>query len=236
MNQIINKRKNSFNNSKFNIISNLLAALVVIIFVIWMLRNPENLNQISREDGPIEYLSALFMMLSGIGFFVIAIKNHFISSRLFNRKKVFLLLWCIIMIVFAGEEISWGQRIFNFSTPESMIDINKQGEFNIHNLGFIGKFRYRFLTLFILSVGVLFPILTYSKKIKKLIQRIYFPVSPIAYIVIFIGSFLYGKFLYEYANTGDTATEVREFFLALGMLCFSLHGILKPKDIFRINE
>ena len=32
------------------------------------------------------------------------------------------------------EEISWGQRIFQWSTPNIMMKINSQGETNIHNI------------------------------------------------------------------------------------------------------
>ncbi|MCC7440591.1 MAG: hypothetical protein IT285_03095 [Bdellovibrionales bacterium] len=34
----------------------------------------------------------------------------------------------------AGEEISWGQRIFSIPTPEALLAINDQGELNLHNV------------------------------------------------------------------------------------------------------
>ena len=34
----------------------------------------------------------------------------------------------------AGEEISWGQRILGFQTPEPLSQVNRQEEFNLHNL------------------------------------------------------------------------------------------------------
>ncbi len=40
----------------------------------------------------------------------------------------------IAMAFAAGEEISWGQRIFGFSTPDFLADINDQQEFNLHNI------------------------------------------------------------------------------------------------------
>jgi len=33
-----------------------------------------------------------------------------------------------------GEEISWGQRIFDFQTPAELVEQNRQGEFNLHNI------------------------------------------------------------------------------------------------------
>jgi hypothetical protein len=34
-----------------------------------------------------------------------------------------------------GEEVSWGQRIFGWSTPEPIARVNHQGETTVHNLG-----------------------------------------------------------------------------------------------------
>src|SRR5262245_52630952 len=37
----------------------------------------------------------------------------------------------------AGEEISWGQRIFGWGTPEALDEINHQGETNVHNIRWV---------------------------------------------------------------------------------------------------
>jgi len=33
-----------------------------------------------------------------------------------------------------GEEISWGQRIFGWETPETLEELNRQGETTLHNI------------------------------------------------------------------------------------------------------
>ena len=38
------------------------------------------------------------------------------------------------MVFVAGEEISWGQRIFGFATPDFLIRLNNQKEFTVHNI------------------------------------------------------------------------------------------------------
>lgn len=38
------------------------------------------------------------------------------------------------MVVIVGEEISWGQRIFGFETPDWLKTKNLQKETNFHNL------------------------------------------------------------------------------------------------------
>ncbi len=38
------------------------------------------------------------------------------------------------MVFAAGEEISWGQRIFGLATPDFLIGLNSQDELNVHNI------------------------------------------------------------------------------------------------------
>ena len=40
----------------------------------------------------------------------------------------------LAFFLFAMEEISWGQRIVGFDSPEALIGVNQQGEATIHNL------------------------------------------------------------------------------------------------------
>ena len=57
------------------------------------------------------------------------------------------------MVFVAGEEISWGQRIIGLATPDFLIDLNAQGEFNVHNINtLIRWFNYRYGTLMLCTV------------------------------------------------------------------------------------
>lgn len=38
------------------------------------------------------------------------------------------------LLVACMEEVSWGQRVFDWSTPEPLKRLNVQGETNLHNL------------------------------------------------------------------------------------------------------
>ena len=44
------------------------------------------------------------------------------------------------MFVFMGEEISWGQRIFDITPPEILEEINVQNEINLHNMKFMDDY------------------------------------------------------------------------------------------------
>jgi len=83
------------------------------------------------EDGFTESSTALSLFLVAI----------ICVSRIFKLKKsrslIFLAMTGFIGFVGlfgAGEEISWGQRIFGWATPEFFMEHNKQEETGLHNL------------------------------------------------------------------------------------------------------
>ena len=84
-----------------------------------------NLAFLMDEDGLVEYLSVLFWG-AGIIFSIFLIK--------IKKNKSVVLVFLIVCFISLGEEISWGQRIFNIQTPEFMADANRQSEINFHNL------------------------------------------------------------------------------------------------------
>lgn len=59
-----------------------------------------------------------------------------------------------------GEEISWGQWIFNWSTPESWGAINDQNETNLHNVsGWLDQKPQALLQIGVLIGGIIIPLL-----------------------------------------------------------------------------
>jgi len=87
------------------------------------------LKLIHSEDGIIEYASAIIFFLSSVFAFILSFKFSGHKSRVIIYRILSLGLFFI-----AGEEISWGQRIFNVETLDIMKKINVQAENNLHNL------------------------------------------------------------------------------------------------------
>jgi hypothetical protein len=56
--------------------------------------------------------------------------------------------------------VSWGQRIFDWDTPESLERLNHQGETTVHNIGAVMGFTNG-TTLLIGAVGATAPWLAY---------------------------------------------------------------------------
>lgn len=87
---------------------------------------------LTTEDSYVENLTAILFFLAGLLLVIVATTER----RIFPR--CIYILGCVAFIFVTGEEISWGQRIFGFDTPENLMNINLQNEFTIHNIK-IGK-------------------------------------------------------------------------------------------------
>ena len=90
---------------------------------------------LTDEDGLFETAGALMYLFASILFSYLYFKSKSGNDFFFfktNRNLFYLLLGFLFFICF-GEEISWGQRIFNIETPELLKAINMQKEINIQD-------------------------------------------------------------------------------------------------------
>lgn len=108
------------------------------------LQNPQLFKTIRAEDGLIENLTAL-------GYFASAGLSVWLSryAEKWGTKKwekylfqYLFLLAGIAFFVVGGEEISWGQRIFEFQTPAIIAEQNRQSEINLHNSEIVWPYVY----------------------------------------------------------------------------------------------
>ena len=76
-----------------------------------------------------------------------------------TRLSVWVALLTAACIYLAGEELSWGQHLFGWSTPESIGALNDQQETNLHNMSswFDQKPRL-LLELWVLVGGIVVPL------------------------------------------------------------------------------
>jgi hypothetical protein len=209
--------------------------LVMGVFTIWGIWRAESLSAWSVEDGPLENLTAVLFGLSAIAFVGVAARSDFLRGRPEPWRYVATLGWAALMLVFMGEELSWGQRLVGFAPPESVSSINTQGEFNVHNIELLDRVpggTYRLISAFMILVGVVFPLAALTVRGKKVVQSLAFPVVPVGYAVLFVGAYLFGRFYHPI--DAIAASEVRELLLAVGMFCFAVHGMLHPCAVFRV--
>lgn len=151
-----------------------------------------------QEGGIFEDLTALLAFFSSAILLIVVLRTN-------QYHKGYLLMLAGALLFFAGEEISWGQRIIGFETPQSLENINYQKETTLHNL-FNPLFRpiYFVFNLMMASI-ILFRnnltnLLSNYKNLKKLGELLPWPEF------IYYGPiFLFLAFLNIY-----TKTEINE--------------------------
>ncbi|MEW6776805.1 MAG: hypothetical protein AB1405_10960 [Bdellovibrionota bacterium] len=91
-----------------------------------------------QEDAWAEW-GTFFAFLGAGFFFVNALSETFgKDGRLQGEargpaNRAGLLLLALFCLAVAGEEISWGQRVFGFVPPKAFLELNFQQELNFHN-------------------------------------------------------------------------------------------------------
>ena len=155
--------KNSINSTFENSPnSTLLVAVFPIIFMLTLLYVyqlesdfPTIYWGLLREDGLFENLQCLCYFLSGLiglySFLTVMKLKPKLKIKPLTFQAIFLLLFSILSILIAFEEISWGQRIFGIKSNNFFLMYNVQKESNIHNLSLIQEniqFFYIFIGLF----------------------------------------------------------------------------------------
>ncbi len=109
--------------------------LIVILaytFLYLFIFQPNLFNQISKEDGIIESLSALLACIASMLFVIAARKAKKMSGKEKHPLIFFIIGMAILSFLIGMEEISWFQRTIDFATPEAF-EKNIQDEFNLHN-------------------------------------------------------------------------------------------------------
>lgn len=209
----------------------------VLAMVAWAELDPQGLRRACVEDGPIEWLSAIFYLVSSIGFLVAAFRSEFLRDRREWWIRGLTLAWAALMFAFFGEEISWGQRLLGIQTPEWFAPMNRQKEINLHNIFWIEQpigGVYRLVTIMILMTGFVIPAAALTERGRRWLQRVAFPVLPWGWAALLLGCFLYDR--YYPKILGLPSSEVREFLLAVGLMAFGLHAAWRPGDVFRVVE
>ncbi|MDX9702521.1 MAG: hypothetical protein RBU23_05695 [Candidatus Auribacterota bacterium] len=227
---------------KAKILQNLMWILLCSITLFWSLFSYETFKIFAREDGWAENLTAIFYFIATLFFIIYLIKCHNKEQIYFLNfvgKYKFYILFLLMFLFIGGEEISWGQRIFNFSTPEDLLKINKQSEFNLHNIEFFDTFwggQYRALSLMALTLGCLFPVLNLNKLINKFMRTINFPIINLSLIMLFFGTYIMGKIGSAILPDTQNITELRELHFSFGFFIFAFDELISIKSKVNLSN
>jgi len=183
--------------NKIEIIGYIILGLVVVAGVVIAFIDNAYFSAYTREDGIIEYSTAIFLFMGSI-------ISLFRFTKALRDKKFMVAItafvFFLVLFFVAGEEISWGQRIFSVESTDFFKQKNTQGETNIHNLK-IGGVKLNSLIFgkivsFLLTIYLLVLPILYNKtlKIRKLVNYFGIPVAKyhhsIAVIIITILIFI----------------------------------------------
>ncbi len=185
--------------------------------------------KLTLEDGPIEWLTFSSLLLSAIVSIIIArgIKRHY------HYNHWFFILFFFFAILAAGEEISWGQRIFGFKTTEFFKTHSDQPENNLHNAfqGIVGIKTKHIAFILLFVWGVILPLFYKKGKFKKSFLGERTLIIPPAFL---IPAFIIAGFcMFDFPT--EQEEEFGEFFYSLIFVFFMLNNyiLFKRKVLFQ---
>lgn len=112
------------------VVLNTMTASLLLVY------HPDLLAYLHGEDRYSENAGAFFLLLTGV---LLLLSAFHLRRR--GKEDTEFVWWQFLMVLLAGivfiigfgEEISWGQRIFQVQTPEAIKEVNRQNEMNLHN-------------------------------------------------------------------------------------------------------
>jgi hypothetical protein len=138
------------------------------------------------EDGPVEWGTALCLLLSSL----VLTRNALALRGRGALAVAMTALYALAFFFAAGEEISWGHRLLDREVPEFFLENNAQGETNIHNLvlGDVKLVKTVFgggLSLVILLYLLVLP-LVYARvgAVARLADRLAVPVADRRHMIL----------------------------------------------------
>lgn len=216
-------------------------SFIVLSFSIYLVLDDDTICRLGRENGLFEGLTPVFFLAASVTMFWIFLRN----------KNLFCLLFSIAFFVGMGEEISWGQKILHFATPDLIKEHNVQKELNIHNLELLNSARFNgtqktgwariasinfLFKVFWFVYGVLLPIGFYcARTLRRILEKIKMPIAPLSLGILFIPNYLIMKMLgsglvdhgsFQYL---DTAGEIYECGTGLIFFFISLYFLKSMK-------
>ena len=205
-------------------------ALLGVTLVIYLVSTDYFSGVFAREDGLVEYGTAICLFAGSL-----ILLSHAVTLKRGGRGGAAVLMgvYALMFFMAAGEEVSWGQRIFGWESGEFFQENNKQFETNLHNMIIptpFGDFHLAktlfgpFLTVTLLLYLAVLPLL-YRRggAIARLADRIVLPVPGIRHAVLAVAASLVIA-----AIDVSRKWEVYEF--VFGLLVVSIFLIPQNRD------
>ena len=204
--------------------------ITVVIGIYFFYTNKDFYAYLVQEDGFFVNLTSICLFLSSFYLFYFFISNIKLKSIWWKRGIIIM----IIGLFFgAGEEISWGQRIFHIESSKFFNENNSQKETNLHNMIVDGvklnKLIFSNLLSIIFSIYFLILPILWRKNnfIKKTINQFGIPIANNYQVIIFMISSL----IIILSISNERKWEIWEYTFALTMFLIVLNPLNKKEII-----
>ena len=209
---------NHFNiNHFFQLFIFIFPFLLVAIFTYFLYYSDySTFNKLMRrENHPVELITFLFLLAGAITGFIFSYKLAKSGEKLVS---IFYFIFAFGLLFVAMEEISWGQWIFKFHTPDYMRGLNRQTEFNVHNIESV-NLSFEILRV-IFGLGGIVSIFLLKFKTFKFLSSPLSLISWFVIILIFASLDFYNRFdtSYQAFYKGNIFWFTRKFTEFLEML------------------
>ena len=155
-------------------------------------------------------------MVMGLAIAVQLLFDPFVRRRpLILAFIAFAALACLYI---GGEEVSWGQHIFLWQSPDLVTEVNSEGEFSLHNMNKAFERAPRtLLELGILVGGIIVPLVcAVAPGLRRGRLALFLPSASLLPIALFALFFKLAGTLTKYGMAGPVAarpSEAVEFFM-----------------------
>ena len=209
------------------------AALILISGAVLSFTDPVYFaTGLTVEDGPTEWLTVVFLVASMV---LCATR---VKNLVGKRNKLFIMTYSLLTLFFffgAGEEISWGQRIFGIESGEFFTENNAQKETNLHNL-VVGETKINklifgtglSLILFTYLV-ILTPMYTRSQPVRKFLLTFGVPIPKLYHIASYIILLVIVQLVMEASRRGEITEVVGSIIVFLNIMFPSNREIYDPE-------
>lgn len=158
------------------------------------------------EDGFTEWMTVVALLVG----MVVCFRRVWLLRG--QRPFSFLLMTTLLGLFFffgAGEEISWGQRLFEIESSSFFEQNNAQGEMNLHNLVVndtkINKliFGKGLALMMLLYLAVLIPLYRRKPVVQRFMDKLAIPIAANYQIVAYILVMLVVEVLMDSSKKGE---------------------------------
>lgn len=200
--------------------------LIVATSVALALVTPTRFFALTDEDGLVEWMQVAALVIAAIAGALLTIR-----LRTTGHRPLMLLaaVATITVVVVAGEEISWGQRILGLTTPEALEAINVQDETNLHNIGSV-EMLVRFGQIAVASFGATVPILVLAiRRFVPPLDRLLIPPLALSLWFAPLAIYWFVRFPITPDETISRFSEVPELTFYIGLAGVAVLNLVRVR-------